>query len=145
MTKSQEMGGNFHPIWADTAVQIIVWVHQLPTIKSIWPTWERSNICRGGKGSDRSSIISYIVVRAVAVMKDEGKGNFTIFQSVIHPEKARQIFCKKYSLFLCYIVMKINTSVPRPNFGRRHWKVVLLSGCSIDVFWKELMIKTEGL
>lgn len=38
------------------------------------------------------SILLYIVLGAMAVMKDEGKGNFITFQNVIYPGKARQVF-----------------------------------------------------
>lgn len=60
-------------------------------------------------------------------MKDKIKGNFIIFQNVIYPEESRQIFLQEIFfifIFKFYIVMKIYSLVPRPNFGRRYGKVI---------------------
>lgn len=146
MIKWQGMGGKFYPVWADTAVQIIFWVHHLPTIKSNWPIWERSNICRGGKGPNRSSIAFYMVLRATTVMKAEVKSNFILLQNVIYPEKSRQIFLQEIfsNPMLLFLMMKINTGVPMTNFGKRYWKVILYRVGAPWIFW-EMMIKAEGL
>lgn len=149
MIKWQGMGGNFYPVWADTAIQIIFRVHHLSTIKSNWPIWERSNICRGGKGSDRSSIAFYMVLRATTVMKDEVKGNFIIFQNVTYPEKSRRIFFARNTLLILFFIPYSDENKYWSSKDKFCEKILksdfIQSGCSMYIFGNELMIKTKGL
>lgn len=68
------------------------------------------------------------------VMKEYVNCNFTIFQSVIYPEKSRQIFCKKY---------ENKYFSPKAKLWEKRLKSDLISdGCSMDFFRNELVIKT---